>query len=323
MGTSPVSGGADRITEDDDRLYRACVQHGPLSVGALAGHLEWDPAEVERRLVKLRGLGLVGDDGGRVTALPPRAALHGLADDLESAAVAVRRRATGWSDLWQRHRERAPYLEVLETDAEAAAADDRLLRAARDQIRSLQVGPIRSAVRRVAVPDGFFEATERGVRFRVVYGVDILRDPDGLAAVRSCIGAGEEARVFPDVPLNLSVADDRMAMLSVAGTDDYPRHAVVVHPSGFLAALISLFESYWRMGVAVSADEESTGTQSPDEHSRRLLVYLSAGLTDESIARELGVSERTIGRRIARLQELLGASSRFQLGSQATRRGWI
>jgi DNA-binding NarL/FixJ family response regulator len=30
---------------------------------------------------------------------------------------------------------------------------------------------------------------------------------------------------------------------------------------------------------------------------RRRLGYLSAGLTDESIARELGVSERTVARR--------------------------
>ena len=48
-----------------------------------------------------------------------------------------------------------------------------------------------------------------------------------------------------------------------------------------------------------------------------------AGLTDESIAREFGVSERTIARRIGRLQEALGAQTRFQLGVQASRQGWL
>ncbi|MFI6060373.1 hypothetical protein [Streptomyces sp. NPDC051286] len=38
---------------------------------------------------------------------------------------------------------------------------------------------------------------------------------------------------------------------------------------------------------------------------------------------ELGVSERTVARRIARLQEVLGAQTRFQLGVQAGRRGWL
>ncbi|MFE7357241.1 response regulator transcription factor [Streptomyces sp. NPDC057543] len=56
---------------------------------------------------------------------------------------------------------------------------------------------------------------------------------------------------------------------------------------------------------------------------RQLLTYLSGGLTDESIARELGVSERTVARRITRLQQMLGARTRFQLGVQASRRGWL
>ncbi|KGN31699.1 hypothetical protein N802_03310 [Knoellia sinensis KCTC 19936] len=41
------------------------------------------------------------------------------------------------------------------------------------------------------------------------------------------------------------------------------------------------------------------------------------------MARELGVSERTVGRRVARLEERLGARSRFQLAAQAYRRGWL
>lgn len=325
MGTPAVRDHARGISEQDDEIYRACLEHGPLSVAALAASLELGTPAVEANVTRLRRLGLVGEAGGLVTALPPRAPLHGLAVDLESAAVEARQRATGWGTLWQQHRVRAPYLEVLDTDAEAAAADDALLHSAHDRIRSLQVGPIRSAVQPgpPRIPEGFFAATARGVRFHVVYGVGILQDPEGLAAVRASIAAGEEARVFPDVPVNVAIADDRLAMVTFAGNAENPRNAALVHPSGMLTALISLFESYWRMGVPVSPEEEPTGTHDLDQHGRQLLAYLSAGLTDESIARELGVSERTVGRRIARLQELLGARSRFQLGSQATRRGWV
>jgi hypothetical protein len=35
------------------------------------------------------------------------------------------------------------------------------------------------------------------------------------------------------------------------------------------------------------------------------------------------VSERTVTRRIMALQEVLAARSRFQLGAQAARRGWL
>ena len=43
----------------------------------------------------------------------------------------------------------------------------------------------------------------------------------------------------------------------------------------------------------------------------------------EVIARDLGVSERTVARRIARLQQTMAARSRFQLGLQAERRGLV
>ncbi len=50
---------------------------------------------------------------------------------------------------------------------------------------------------------------------------------------------------------------------------------------------------------------------------------MSTGATDHAIARELGVSERTVHRRVARLQALLGAQSRFQLGVLAADKNWL
>ncbi|MEV7234393.1 LuxR C-terminal-related transcriptional regulator [Streptomyces sp. NPDC051020] len=95
--------------------------------------------------------------------------------------------------------------------------------------------------------------------------------------------------------------------------------------SDLLYGLIDLFESFWQMAVPLSAQGEPTDDAGPDptQETRQLLTYLSGGLTDGAIARELGVSERTVARRITRLQEVLGARTRFQLGIQATRHGWI
>lgn len=52
----------------------------------------------------------------------------------------------------------------------------------------------------------------------------------------------------------------------------------------------------------------------------RLLTMLSAGLKDEAIARQLAVSSRTVGRRVAELMDALGARTRFQAGLYAQRR---
>jgi DNA-binding NarL/FixJ family response regulator len=50
-------------------------------------------------------------------------------------------------------------------------------------------------------------------------------------------------------------------------------------------------------------------------------VLLAAGLKDEAIARQLGVSLRTIHRRTGDLLDRLGARTRFQAGMQAARQG--
>ena len=54
-----------------------------------------------------------------------------------------------------------------------------------------------------------------------------------------------------------------------------------------------------------------------------LLQQLAAGAQDEQIARRLGVSLRTVRRRVADLMSELGAESRFQAGVEASKRGWI
>jgi DNA-binding NarL/FixJ family response regulator len=96
-----------------------------------------------------------------------------------------------------------------------------------------------------------------------------------------------------------------------------------------LDALVEVFEAFWRLsapilttpGSDVKGDAPAASVE-PTQETQHLLALLTAGLTDESIARMLGVSERTVSRRVGRLQELLGARTRFQLGVQASRRNW-
>jgi DNA-binding NarL/FixJ family response regulator len=61
----------------------------------------------------------------------------------------------------------------------------------------------------------------------------------------------------------------------------------------------------------------------PTAETRQLLKLMATGATDRAIARELGISERTVHRRIARLQSLLGVQSRFQLGALVSVKRWL
>lgn len=62
---------------------------------------------------------------------------------------------------------------------------------------------------------------------------------------------------------------------------------------------------------------------SPDHQTRDVLRLLDAGLKDEAIARQLGVSLRTVQRLVRLASEQLDVGSRFQLGAEAARRGLI
>jgi DNA-binding NarL/FixJ family response regulator len=92
-----------------------------------------------------------------------------------------------------------------------------------------------------------------------------------------------------------------------------------VYSSALLDALIQFFEFTWEQAAPLGADPQSPLA----EEDRRLLTLLLAGLKDDAIARQLGLSTRTMRRRMKNLMDLLGADNRFQAGAQAARRGWI
>ncbi|MGW2374540.1 response regulator transcription factor [Kitasatospora sp. NPDC001683] len=55
----------------------------------------------------------------------------------------------------------------------------------------------------------------------------------------------------------------------------------------------------------------------------RAIRLLADGLTDEAVAKRLGVSHRTARRLATELMERLGARSRFEAGVRAVQQGWL
>ncbi|WP_336204157.1 response regulator transcription factor [Nonomuraea sp. LPB2021202275-12-8] len=92
-----------------------------------------------------------------------------------------------------------------------------------------------------------------------------------------------------------------------------------MHSSSLLDALVSLFEVLWRSALPLPAAPSSGQADLPDPE---LFTLLAAGLKDEAVARQLGVSLRTVHRRVSELMDRLGARTRFQAGLLAARRGW-
>ncbi|MEU0538740.1 helix-turn-helix transcriptional regulator [Nocardia sp. NPDC005978] len=159
-----------------------------------------------------------------------------------------------------------------------------------------------------------------GIDYRTLYQETIYQDAERLRHVLATNAVGAQARTLPDPPMKIILADDRRAVL-VLHTDERRGDpmGVRVGPSPTLDLLVKTFDALWSMATPVSVNP----AESLDERDRAILTLMSMGATDDTIARRLGLSRRTVVRRTASLLERLGASTRFQAGVQATRRGWL
>ena len=152
-----------------------------------------------------------------------------------------------------------------------------------------------------------------GVVVQGIYSPDSLGVPGGVDEAYSAADAGETSRVHPQLPMKLAVFDRRIALLPLS-VDQLVDSALVVHPCALLDALIEMFTLLWDQAVPVVPSVKADPTDA------RLMTLLAAGFKDDAIARQLALSSRTVGRRVAELMESLGARTRFQAGIHAQRR---
>ncbi|WP_283134471.1 helix-turn-helix domain-containing protein [Rhizohabitans arisaemae] len=174
-----------------------------------------------------------------------------------------------------------------------------------------------------------FDALGRGVRYRVIYERALLEEPGMMENVAAGIRLGEEARTLPSLPIRLGIVDHAIAVCPLvpgAGAGLGEPTAALVGRSQLLEALIALFESYWAQATPVRLHGEIPGPEpggGPGEEERFLLSLFVAGVPDKSIASQLGVSRRTVQRRLGELMALAGVDTRPGLAFQAARLGWI
>ncbi|MFF2236394.1 helix-turn-helix transcriptional regulator [Streptomyces anulatus] len=172
-------------------------------------------------------------------------------------------------------------------------------------------------------------ALDRGIDFRVVAAKSYLDSHDVVRDVREAVMAGLELRMADSLPLKMVVSDRERAMvpLNTADSGGEPS-AVVVHRSGLLTALVHLFEREWSHArpmytTTTGVREEPAVDQEPTKEEIEVLALMLTGTSDRRAASQLGLSIRTVERRIRRLMDIAGAESRLQLGWHAARAGWL
>ncbi|MEU8793670.1 helix-turn-helix domain-containing protein [Streptomyces sp. NPDC048643] len=320
-------------------VYRSLVAGVAASPreAAIAAGVDEDTAR--RLLVTLEEKGLVHTVDGLPgqfapsapdVALMPR--LERSTEDLNKARVAI----AELMDAYRHHSRGSDVERVVEIITGAGAVRQRL--------QQIQDGAREDLLwfckaRYVAMPSGTnraeFDALRRGVEYRVLYERAFFDEGGTVDNVVMAVRAGEMARAVPALPLRMVVADRTVAIcpLTSTGPADTPREvsAMVIRESSLLEALTSLFARYWEVGAPLRVTAEggiggpglSTDEASISPEDQHLVSLMIAGITDGSIAGQLGVSRRTVQRRLQVLMNLAGVSTRMQLGWHAARRNWI
>lgn len=303
-------------------VYRQLLRDPAATVSDIAIRLEASPHRIDTALTQLHDLGLVAQGGnGRHTPVSPDGALDALIHRREAELARVRAAKQDFLDEFALGRLQHQLSELFDVVTGTAAIyrfAREVYQGARHEILGFDQPPYAS-------PASFDEvATEapllaRGATVKMIYSAEALHRPGRMEVVTELVRVGEQARTLPSLPIKLKIFDRRLAIVPLIGDRHAAESVGVVAESGLLDALVALFEAYWRIAHPI-------GDTAPDPElsaeERTVLTMLTAGLKDDAIARELGVSVRTVRRRVNRLLDVLQVSSRFQAGIAATHRGW-
>lgn len=310
----------------DDLHYRSILRHSGATTRRMTEVTGLNEVELEEVLARFVAVGLVHLDGDVVTAEPPGEMLGRLIAGESERLQEEGRQVDALRDLLPGliaeylagSRPRGGAVEVHAVEGVdiaklirslAVESSGDLLWFRPDQWRLPVAKEIDEVVR---------ELITSGRRSRAIYPARVLEEAPAM--VRARAEAGEQVRVVAEVHTRISVMGMSSALIPDRWGSGSGRR-LVVREHSLVGALRALFESVWERGMAVPGLD--AGLDDPGGQRRLLLHQLTRGAKDEQIARTLGVSLRTVRRRIAEIMEELGADSRFQAGVEAVRRGWL
>ncbi|HEX5427683.1 MAG TPA: helix-turn-helix transcriptional regulator [Pedococcus sp.] len=310
------------------RVFLVVLQHPDPSRSLLIAQ-GMAPEAIDRALTALGDQGLIRlHPGGSVEVIPPDISLPALALQYERRARETRSAAHELAQLYFAARNSSATadggsIRILQSLDEVAAATAEIVASGNELVRTFRsLTPRTQEV--LDSPVSAHEAPSVGamgqvLEMRTVYESAVLELPGVLTTLAARERGGESFRFTTSIPFSAVVVDDDAAVVDVSGFDPSGRGSVLVRTRPMVQALRSLADHFWDIGSPL---ERGTGS-APSARDQTILALLAAGAPDATIARQTGVSQRTVERRVRALMDQLGAGTRFQAGVQAARRGLV
>ena len=310
------------------RAYLAALQHPEPSRSLLIAqgmHAE----VVDRALTTLAAQGLVRlGPGGAIEVVPPDISLPVLASAYEALARQTRSAAHELAQVYVQARNAqaipdSSAIRILGSLDEIGPVTAEIIATAKVAVRCFRsVSPRTKAL--FDSPMHAHEEPTRGAGGVVlpqtaVYDTQLLELPRALEILDARERGGEQFRFTTGVPFSAVIVDDTAAVVDVSAFDPAGFGSALVKSRSLVVALRALFDHLWNLGAPLPR----AGLSDSERRDQTILGLLAAGATDATIARQTGVSQRTVERRVRALMDQVGASTRFQAGVQAARRGLL
>ncbi|MFC9746806.1 helix-turn-helix transcriptional regulator [Streptomyces niveus] len=185
-------------------------------------------------------------------------------------------------------------------------------RAATREILTVQPGFSRERKLMMAGLSRSLAAIERGARLRHLYQHPARYSPHIKEYLEQVPADRLEVRTVEQTVERLIIVDRTVAFIPASAN----RHTAleIRHPA-LITYLVQVYEVLWSQATPMT---ERPPILSPDAAvtsvQRGIARLLAEGITDESVARRMGISVRTCRAHIAKLMQALNASSRTHLG---------
>jgi DNA-binding CsgD family transcriptional regulator/sugar-specific transcriptional regulator TrmB len=314
-------------------VYHALLSRPDSTPDQIAGLLHRPVAEILDTMEQLRKLDLLvptWTDPDAEHAVHPRVGLSGLAErrrgeltrmlnELSQAESSADVIAEQYNELLTSRS--SGDIEVLKGRANASRRIEELGLKAKNSFWGMVPAHIDDALHPVGgSPDA--PLLERGLKMRTIYLQSMTVSKLGLDYAAMLHRLGGEVRATPTLPMRLLILDHEIAIMAM--DPENPTAGAVIHRSpSVLALALALFDSYWSRATELFSPEDRDDNNPLTPHEAEVLRLLAGGAKDEQVARLLGISLRTARRITANLSDRLDATSRFELGVAAAKRGWV
>ncbi|MET9770529.1 helix-turn-helix transcriptional regulator [Streptomyces sp. NPDC006415] len=319
-------GAVEPSGDTSQAVYRFALRQTAVTAADVAAALALDVGAAEDHCAQLADLGLLAEDTRAsptvFRAVDPETAGERVLGPLERVIRTrrqhleeVRTRLLEFSQVYEEQPVRTDSrgtVEFLASLSSTRAAIVELAAKCESEVLTAQPGGGRRAeVLEEAISRD--EAMLRsGVRMRTLYQHTARFSPGTREYVDRVSRMGAEVRTLDDQFIRVLLFDRRAAVI---GVESDPGSAIIVREPNLIHFIAKTFDLWWLNAAPFPLEWSNQEVADiADQLKQRIALLLSEGLTDQTIAKRMGMSVRTCRRHIAEIMERLGAKSRFQAG---------